>query len=284
MKNKRNTKDNLIPFQNKKRRRAIQADRRGKAFRTRRLAAIVVGILAAASVAYCVCIRLFMGYGTYFFLIWGLIGLVLGGFAFLLWRRDVTERIPRALRRVFWCCLAVGFLLFAVIEGRIIGQFGAQAQEGADYCIVLGAWWRGDRPSYILKQRLDTAVAYLQRNPDTQVIVSGGQGANESMPEADGMALYLEAEGIAPERIIRENKSGNTDENLAFSAAYLDRAKDRTVIVTNNFHVYRAVKIAEKQGYVQIEGLAAPSYVAMVPNNLLREFFGVLKDTLAGNM
>ena len=161
MKNKRNTKNNIIPFE--KGRRAISRDPGGKEPRARQLAAIVAGILAVVSVAYCVCIRLFMGYGTYFFLIWGLIGLVLGGFAFLLWRRDVTERIPRALRCAFWCCLAAGVLLFAVIEGRIIGQFGAQAQDGADYCIVLGAWWRGDRPSYILKQRLDTAAAYLQR-------------------------------------------------------------------------------------------------------------------------
>lgn len=282
MKNRKNTKDNLIPFE--KSRRTIQLDRRGKESRGRRLAAVAAGVLAVVSAAYCVCIRLFMGYGTHFFLSWGLIALVLGGFAFLLWRRDVTDRIPRGLRYAFWVCMAAGFLLFAVIEGLILGQFGAQAQNGADYVIVLGAWWKNDRPSYILQQRLDAAVEYLRRNPDTFVIVSGGQGSNETMPEAEGMAMYLEAAGIEADRILLESRSGDTNENLKFSAMFVDKAEDRVVIVTNNFHVYRAVRIAQKQGYARVEGLAAPSYPAMVPNNLLREFFGVVKDVLVGNM
>lgn len=276
------SKDKLIPFEKSK--RVIQLDQRGRESRARRLAASATGVLAIVCVAYCVCIRLFMGYGTHFFLIWGVIGALLAGLTFLLCRRDLTEKIPRVLRRGFLLGLTAGFLLLVVIEGLILGQFDAQPQDGADYVIVLGAWWRGDRPSYILQQRLDTAVAYLQRNPDTFVIVSGGQGANESMAEADGMAMYLEAAGIAAERIIPENRSKNTNENLAFSAEYMDKTEDRIVIVTNNFHVYRAMKIAGKQGYTQVEGLAAPSYAAMVPNNLLREFFGVLKDELAGNM
>ena len=171
-----------------------------------------------------------------------------------------------------------------MIEGLILGQFGAQAQNGADYVIVLGAWWKNDRPSYILQQRLDAAVEYLRRNPDTFVIVSGGQGSNETMPEAEGMAMYLEAAGIEADRILLESRSGDTNENLKFSAMFVDKEEDRVVIVTNNFHVFRAMKIAQKQGYARAEGLAAPSYPAMVPNNLLREFFGVVKDVLVGNM
>lgn len=282
MKRRNQSKDKLIPFEKSK--RVIQLDRRGKDSPFRKCAAVGTAVLAVLCVAYCICIRLFMGYGTYFFLIWGVIGVVLAGFAFLLWRRDLTDRIPRVFRRGFLICLAAGFLLFAVVEGLILGQFDAQPQQGADYCIILGAWWREDRPSYILKQRLDKAIEYLQENPDTFVIVSGGQGSNETMPEAEGMAMYLEAAGIEPERILQENRSGNTDENLKFSSVYLDKAEDRVVIVTNNFHVFRAVKIAEKQGYARVEGMASPSYAAMVPNNLLREFFGVVKDTLSGNM
>ena len=282
MKKRKKNKNNLILFE--KSRRIIRLDRRGKESGGRRLAAAVAGVLAVVSVGYCVCIRLFMGNGTRFFLIWGLIGLVLGGSAFLLWRRDVTDRIPRWLRYAFWGCMAAGFLLFAVIEGLILGQFGARAQDGADHVIVLGAWWKNDRPSYILQQRLDVAVEYLRRNPDTLVIVSGGQGSNETMPEAEGMAMYLEAAGIEADRIRLESRSGDTNENLKFSAAFVDKEEDRVVIVTNNFHVFRAVGIARKQGYVRVEGLAAPSYPAMVPNNLLREFFGVLKDVLVGNM
>ena len=275
-------KTKLIPFE--KRKRVIQLDRRGKESPARRYAAVGIGIAAVVCVAYCVCIRFFMGYGTHFFLIWGAIGALLAGFAFLLWRRDLTERIPRVLRRVFWICLAAGFLLFAVVEGMILGQFNAQAKQGADYVIVLGAWWKNDRPSYILQQRLDTAVKYLQANPETRVIVSGGQGSNEVISEAEGMAMYLENSGINAERILQENTSTNTNENLVFSSKYLDKAEDHVVLVTSNYHIFRAMKIAQKQGYLHVEGLAAPSYTAMVPNNLLREFFGVVKDFVVGNL
>lgn len=279
---KNNTKDNLIPFEQS--RRIIQLDRRGKEHMGRRYAAVVTAILAVASIAYCLCIRFFMGYGTYFFLIWGVIGILLGGFSYLLWNKGLAQRIPLFVRRLFWICLAVGLIAFVAVEGMILSDFSAQAQDGADYCIVLGAQWKKDRPSYILKQRLDKAVEYLERNPDTYVIVSGGQGRNETISEAEGMALYLENAGIAAERIIQENASGDTGENLEYSGVHLDKEGDRVVIVTNNFHVYRAVKIARKKGYIRVEGLAADSYPAMLPNNMLREFCGVLKDYLVGNM
>ena len=81
-----------------------------------------------------------------------------------------------------------------------------------------------------------------------------------------------------------EEKSTNTCENLVFSAELLDKEKDRVVLVTNNFHMFRAGKIAGRQGYQHVEGLAAGSYPGMLLNNLLREFFGVVKDFLVGNL
>ena len=90
--------------------------------------------------------------------------------------------------------------------------------------------------------------------------------------------------GIAEERILTENKSANTCQNLAYSSQLLDKENDSVVLVTNNFHMYRALSIAKKQGYLQIEGLSAGSYPAMLPNNLLREFFGVIKDFFVGNL
>ena len=97
------------------------------------------------------------------------------------------------------------------------------------------------------------------------------------------MRQYLLTAGIEDERILVEDKSTNTVENLTFSGGLLDKENSRVVIVTNNFHVFRALKIAEKQGY-HAEGLAASSVTWMVPNNMLREFFGVLKDFVVGNM
>ena len=116
------------------------------------------------------------------------------------------------------------------------------------------------------------------------MIVSGGQGNNEDMTEAAGMRNYLLDAGIANSRILVEDASTNTYENLIFSSKHVDKEQDRVVIVTSNFHVFRALKIAEKQGYENPEGLAASSVIGMLPNNMLREFVGVLKDYIMGNL
>ena len=131
---------------------------------------------------------------------------------------------------------------------------------------------------------LELLEVYLEENPDTLVIVSGGRGANEPVTEAKGMFDYLVGKGVDPKRIQLEDASGNTVENLVFSSRYVDLKSDTVVLVTNNFHIFRAERIAVKNGYEKVHGLAADSFAYMVPNNLLREFFGVVKDVLAGNM
>ena len=81
-----------------------------------------------------------------------------------------------------------------------------------------------------------------------------------------------------------EANSGNTWGNLHYSSAFLNPAEDSVALVTNNFHVFRATGIARKMGYEKVSGLAADSYPLMIPNNLLREFFGVIKELLVGNL
>jgi uncharacterized SAM-binding protein YcdF (DUF218 family) len=169
------------------------------------------------------------------------------------------------------------------VEGLILSEFGSKAAPGADYVIVLGAQWKSHGPSYVLKKRLDKAVDYLLDNPETQVIVTGGQGGNEHITEAEGMYGYLVEAGIEAARIHQEDQATNTVENLVLSSAFLDKEMDKVVLVTNNFHMFRALRLAKGQGYQQVEGLAAGSYPGMLPNNLLREFFGVGKDFLVGN-
>ena len=174
--------------------------------------------------------------------------------------------------------------LKGMVEGLILSQYNAQARDGADYLIVLGAQWKSTGPSEVLRRRLDKAADYLSRNPGTKVIVSGGQGGNEAITEASGMRAYLMDAGIDESRILLEDKSENTYENLVFSGAFLDRGTDNVVVVTNNFHMFRALGIARKQGYTHVEGLAAKSVLGMGPNNLLREFFGVVKDFFVGHL
>ena len=239
----------------------------------------IVGILC---ILYCFSIP-FVGFGTRFFLIWGVLGAGLLLCAFLLCRRRLWRRLPKWFRRLCLVLLGVGMLLFMTVEGLILSRFFTRPSQSADVMIVLGAQWRSTGPSRVLRQRLDTAADYLKQHPDVTVIVSGGQGLNEPISEAEGMRGYLIDAGIDESRILAENRSTSTEENLRFSAELFDVGSSRAILVTNNYHVYRACGIAKKQGY-RVEGLAAYSDIWMVPNNLLREFLAVIKDFLCGNM
>lgn len=280
---KRNKKE-LVPYEKSK--RVIRLEKRGKdktESGVRSLCAGVLGFFGILCLLYCVSI-FFVGYGTYFFLIWGGIGVVCLFLAWLLHSTVWTDKFPKWVKSLTVGILCLGVLLFGIVEGMILAQFASIPERGADYCIVLGAQWKETGPSDVLRRRLDAAVKYLLDNPETQVIVTGGQGSNELIAEGVGMKRYLVDAGIEDARIIVEDKATNTYENLVFSAEYLNEAENSVVLVTNNFHVFRAVKIAEKQGYKNISGLAADSVAGLLPNNLLREFFGVLKDFVIGNL
>ncbi len=194
-----------------------------------------------------------------------------------------TKEISKWTKICWGILIGAGLAALLVTEGLIFTEFGAKAGPGADYCIILGAQMKAHGPSDVLKRRLDRALVYLRENPETLVIVSGCQGSNEPVSEAQGMYDYLVGAGIAPERIQMEDVSRNTCENLELSGKLLERQEDSVVLVTNNFHMYRALHLAKGAGYEHVEGLAASSYPLMLPNNLLREFFGVVKDFMAGH-
>lgn len=86
------------------------------------------------------------------------------------------------------------------------------ANPNLDYVVVLGAQVRKSGPSKVLRYRLDTAINYLNENPGTICIVSGGKGPNEPVAEAQGMTNYLESYSIKKNRIIKEMKSKTTQE------------------------------------------------------------------------
>lgn len=275
-------RDFLVPPE--KNRRVIQLDRRGPVKKEGAAGAVILCILSVLCLAYCLGIALFMGYGTTFFLVWGVLSVFFGILSFLKFHPRLLEKIPKFLRYAFAAVFLAGLIFFCVVECMIGSCFMEKPSGGADYVIILGAQWKTSGPSYVLQKRLDAAAAYLKDNPDTLVIVSGGQGSNEPISEAQGMKEYLLGAGIEEDRIMMEDSSTNTNTNLLYSGRMLDKANDHVVLVTNNFHVFRACSIARHQGYAHLEGMAAGSYPGMLPNNLLREFFGVVKDFLVGNM
>ena len=231
--------------------------------------------------AYCAVVFMIRS-GSRFYLIWAAGGICLvvlaGMLHFGLW-----DKTPLVLRRIFCVLVAAGATLFVIVEGCIISHYKDKGEENLDYLIVLGAQMKENGPSAVLQFRLDAACDYLQNNADTICIVSGGQGRNEPCSEAEGMYAYLTQKGIAPERILREDRSTDTSENIAYSAQLIGRKDVSVGIVTNNFHVFRGLHLAKAAGFESVCGIAARSNVYFQLNNMVREFFGILKDFAYGN-
>ena len=243
---------------------------------------VILSALAALSCVYGVLI-LSIASGTRFYCVWFGIGALFAAAA-------VTVHTGAWARMPIGAWIAVDAVLLAVVVSivavcaLISTQFHAKAPKGLDVIVVLGAQVKTTGPSRVLDYRLDTAAAYLKTNPKTQCVVSGGRGPNEPETEASAMRRYLIQKGIAPNRIHVENRSQNTVENIKYSAKLIDIKGDRIGIVTNNFHVYRGLSLAKKAGYRQVYGIAAPSTPLYLPNNMLREVLGVVKDKAAGNI
>lgn len=246
------------------------------------MALFLIG-LGIVCILYYVCVGLMAGHGTNFYYIWLLMGIffLLWG---IFWKRGIVKKLPMWVRKLTLMGVILAGCLFLFVEGLITSKCFEKGKSDLEYIVVLGAYLRTTGPSTVLQYRLDEAYEYYLDNPEVTIVVSGGQGENEHKPEAEGMAEYLINIGVPSEKIIIENKSKNTTQNLAFSAELIDEENSSVGIVTNNFHVFRATQIAKKAGYKDVYGIAAKSYPFLQPQNMLREFFGVVKDFIFGNM
>lgn len=232
--------------------------------------------------AYCLVVFMIKS-GSRFYLVWAVGGICLAVLACML-HFGIWDRAPLRMRRIFCVLVLMGAVLFLVVEGCILSRYHDKGKEGLDYIIVLGAQMKENGPSAVLKFRLDAAYEYLTANEDTVCVVSGGQGRNEPCSEAEGMYRYLTEKGIEPERILKEDKSTDTSENIAYSAELIGHMDSSVGIVTNNFHVFRGVRLAKAAGFRDVCGIAARSNVYFQLNNMVREFFGILKDFVFGNL
>ena len=248
--------------------------------------AVVHGLaMALLAIAGVLCFVYFGMLVTYvgpqsFFFVFPVIGIACFLLA-LIWHGHYKGKfsLPRKLIVVFWSLVSVSVALFGVLLGMIVHGQSVGPQENADYLIVLGAGLRGDRPSLVLRNRIEAAAKYLAENPGSKVVVSGGQGPDELISEAEAMRRALAGMGIEEERILMEDQSTSTHENLTFSKAYIPDGAS-VVIVTSRFHVYRACHLARESGYTSVSGLGAKNVRWLNPTNYLRECMAVFKDVV----
>lgn len=192
------------------------------------------------------------------------IGVVLGlGFAFVLFLyaimldkinlifknicKNKVGKITVSIISLLLCvCLALGGTAFFNVA-----RYSQTSSKQTEYAILLGCKVNGTRPGVFLRQRINAAYDYLNKNPNSKIILSGGQGNNEDISEAQCMFNVLVEKGISKERLIIEDKSTSTEENFKNSVELLKQQGitiSEITVVTNDFHEYRASKFAEKYG------------------------------------
>lgn len=173
------------------------------------------------------------------------------------------------------------FFSFIIVEGIILKDILVNRNNSPKikYLIVLGAGLKGDIPSEVLKYRLNKAVKYFKENPDTIFIVSGGQGKDELISEAEAMEIYLSERGIPIKNIIKEDKSTSTYENLKFSDKII-KEKEITgdiAVMSNSFHMYRVKMISKKLNF-PLKTVYAETPAIVFPNYMLREYFAFFNE------
>lgn len=177
--------------------------------------------------------------------------------------------------------IIVGIVYTLILTGLMI-HAKEKSPEKTDAVVVLGCKVNGEDPSKMLKRRLDAAKIFLSENDDVICIVSGGKGDDEKISEAQAMKNYLIEKGIDSDRIIMEDKSVNTYENLENSCKILEEMGigKNIAIVTDGFHQYRAGFIATKLGYEPSAINAVTDFYNLIltPTYYVREWMAITNE------
>ena len=200
---------------------------------------------------------------------------------YLLWLLAVLifafPRLSKTWRIVLAALLVLGAAVFAVFEAPVISNAKTDAAPQSDYLIVLGAGVNGRAPSLSMVNRLEAALDYLEAYPDAVAIVSGGQGAGEDVTEASAMHDWLVAHGMPESRIVQEDQSTSTRENLENSFAIIrSRGGDPAggvAVVSSEYHLYRAKQMARALGAKPLGVAAETTLPTMRANYFIREAF-----------
>ena len=269
---------------------------------------VVLLLYAVFALLYSTVVVYASGTATSFLWFWPVtcvVALLAAGLLFFV----LTGRLPRLktatmwLCTVFWLCVAV----FLSVEAVVFAAGRKAPAENAEYVIVLGAQVRGEVPTLVLNARIKAAAEYLDEHPEAIAVASGGQGSGETISEAEAIRRGLVRLGISEDRILTEDRSTSTAENLRFSAEVIQSyekantggqeetplcgvsessvrfVSKNVVLVTNDFHVFRAVKLAKNLGYTDVSGLGATEFFAVTIQYYVREFFAITKEALSGN-
>ena len=178
--------------------------------------------------------------------------------------------------RILSFLLLLGLIYIAMLQVKISEYSHLKAPKNADFLIILGARVKGEDPSPVLASRIDTAAKYLKENKNSIVIASGSKGPGETISEAEAIKRELVMQGMKESRIILEDRSTNTYENIKFSKRLIPPRAKQGIVVTNTFHMYRALSISDYQG-LSVKGLPAVTPWGAVLKSYSREYLAITK-------
>ena len=243
--------------------------------------------LAFLCLAYSLAVYM-VGSGTFSFAIW-LTGAAFWAICFYFAGKGRWLAVPAVFRYAAYVILGIIAVVFTICQIAILSHFRDAGEKNLDYVIVLGAQMRPSGPSVIYRYRLEKAKEYLEANGEAKCITTGGRGKNEPVSEGEGGAEYLVSLGISESRIKAECQSEDTLENIQNALDIIEKTEGNTAnlrigIVTNGFHVFRGVHIARGLTDAEVCGIAAYMQPQYIPNNMVRETFGILRDFFSGRL
>ena len=208
------------------------------------------------------------------------------------WRRVAVWRCAKPWHQWLWRLCWLGLALWVLSVGWLWGKIADAGLAVAEVppvaaIVVLGSGTQNGQPRPALAMRLDTAAALAALQPQAVVAVSGGVDFGEEESEGIIMARYLAAHyGLPIKRQVVEEVSTSTELNLSLTKPLLQARgidlEQPIAIVSSDFHLWRALQIARRQGYAQPIGVAAPTPQIIRFNAWLREYFAVVSSWVLG--
>ncbi len=213
------------------------------------------------------------------------IGVIVAGYFLLaLWEKH--NRMPAKVVRTVVSVVLIGVLAASVITLVPILRGPEATGSSSQYLIVLGAGVRGDKPSEILMDRIQYAAEYLKAHPDVICIATGGKGDDENLSEARCIYDHLTALGIDGSRIWLEDQATSTIENFRYSMALIQEKTgsrpESVTVLSNEFHLYRASRMAKDCGLTADFAAAPTSRPLIRVSYTVREIFALWKYLLIG--
>ena len=243
---------------------------------------LVIGILC---LLYYLAMGIFVRFGQSLLWLWPLMG-SLFILHWLIVRRSINTGKPLPLPRwaVIICIvlIALVLLLFFSVQVLISSAASQTAPADLDCIIVLGAKVNGTQPSGALSQRIEAAYRYLSDNPGTVCIATGGQGDDEGISEAECIRRGLTSLGIPDDRIILEDAATDTATNFTNSFLLMPEGTVKAGVVTNDFHVLRALMTARELSDLDFYGISARSTPWGYIHYSLREFCALAVGIISG--